>query len=562
MMLLHLLLQLTLIQLPTSTPTTHPPTTLNQHIRPQHQPTTPLHQALDAQCHDCVQSLLSSNYIDTNTPRTYDDATPLNLAIQTTNVFFIRAVLQMGGLVNDLHTLRHSSIDYTSSLYADSSTNPRKFSSLILALKSSRFVLGYLSRLFLAPSQLLSPPEELLDIIHHIRAHISSRSDSRSTLPTSISMRDIRDAFDARTEEIVRVLLEAGATVDVPDMHGDTALLHAARLGFRGAVSALLAAGANCTYANKNGLTSLDISFTQGFVKLEQLLREDDNCKRTHHLDRLAGETHVVNADGTTGQPVGDTETPRRVRVVFDDDLELKIIFFQHVIVRRLPLLVKARKNKEDRNKWTIDHVQHIFGFLKSRVSIIPYSLQFGLAKSSTQYLNLTEYITIMKQQQQEQQQQQQQQQQQHDVMPQETVKNLPLYWFSSLRHNKTLEKFVEDQVQTPPYVNSSKIGYVRDFYEFFIGSHGTGSPQHLHNSAWNLMLSGKKEWFFWSPGAASITTTPPLKAYQEWKQEAEYTCIQEDGDVVLIPEDWGHATFSLGENVGFAAEYSQNMSG
>ena len=562
MITLRTLILLLLLQLPTSTPTTQPPTTLNEHILPHHQPTTPLHQALDAQCHDCVQSLLSSNYIDTNTPRSYDDATPLNLAIQTTNVFFIRAVLQMGGSVNDLHTLRHSSIDYTSSLHADSSTNPRKFSSLILALKASRFVLGYLSRLFLAPLQLLSPPEELLDLIHHVRAHISSRSDSRSTLPTSISMRDIRDAFDARTEEIVRVLLEAGATVDLPDIFGDTALLHAARLGFRGAVSALLAAGANCMYANKNGLTSLEIASTQGFVKLEQLLREDDNCKRMHHLGGEAGETHVVNADGTTGQSVGDTETPRRVRVVFDDDLELKITFFQHVIVRRLPLLVKARKNKEDRNKWTIDHVQHTFGFLKSRVSIIPYSLQYGLAKSSTQYLNLTEYITIMKQQQQEQQQQQQQQQQQHVVMQQETVKNLPLYWFSSLRHNKTLEKFVEDQVQTPPYVNNSKIGYVRDFYEFFIGSHGTGSPQHLHNSAWNFLARGKKEWFFWSPGAASITTTPPLEAYQEWKQKAEYTCIQEDGDVVLIPEDWGHATFSLEENVGFAAEYSQNMSG
>ena len=36
--------------------------------------------------------------------------------------------------------------------------------------------------------------------------------------------------------------------------------------------------------------------------------------------------------------------------------------------------------------------------------------------------------------------------------------------------------------------------------------------------------------------------------------------CIQNQGDIILVPENWGHSTFSLSENVGIASEFSIDL--
>ena len=46
------------------------------------------------------------------------------------------------------------------------------------------------------------------------------------------------------------------------------------------------------------------------------------------------------------------------------------------------------------------------------------------------------------------------------------------------------------------------------------------------------------------------------VKAFNEKSMQ----CIQNQGDVVLVPENWGHSTFSLSENVGIASEFSIDL--
>ena len=32
--------------------------------------------------------------------------------------------------------------------------------------------------------------------------------------------------------------------------------------------------------------------------------------------------------------------------------------------------------------------------------------------------------------------------------------------------------------------------------------------------------------------------------------------CVQESGDIVFVPEGWGHAVLNLAESIGFASEF------
>lgn len=36
--------------------------------------------------------------------------------------------------------------------------------------------------------------------------------------------------------------------------------------------------------------------------------------------------------------------------------------------------------------------------------------------------------------------------------------------------------------------------------------------------------------------------------------------CVQESGDVLFIPEAWGHSVLNLAESVGYASEFEWGM--
>lgn len=99
------------------------------------------------------------------------------------------------------------------------------------------------------------------------------------------------------------------------------------------------------------------------------------------------------------------------------------------------------------------------------------------------------------------------------------------------------------------------------DSIHFSLGRPGSGAPLHIHADAANALVSGSKRWLVYTPGRTLYSRTP----IQEWideyyptlaEDERPLECIQNAGDIVYVPLDWGHAVVNLEENTfGYALE-------
>lgn len=99
-----------------------------------------------------------------------------------------------------------------------------------------------------------------------------------------------------------------------------------------------------------------------------------------------------------------------------------------------------------------------------------------------------------------------------------------------------------------------------KDSIHFFLGSANSGAPFHIHADAINVITKGRKKWFIAPP----IQALYSRKHIAQWlkedyeaiaKEKRPLECVQEEGDIVYIPFDWGHATINLELTFGFALE-------
>ena len=87
---------------------------------------------------------------------------------------------------------------------------------------------------------------------------------------------------------------------------------------------------------------------------------------------------------------------------------------------------------------------------------------------------------------------------------------------------------------------------------QFAVGDTGSGSPMHFHQDAVNLLLAGRKRWWLRPPSLSAMSRLHPLEAQSCGVAEVERcydgACVieQEVGDVVYVPDMWGHAVVNL----------------
>lgn len=95
---------------------------------------------------------------------------------------------------------------------------------------------------------------------------------------------------------------------------------------------------------------------------------------------------------------------------------------------------------------------------------------------------------------------------------------------------------------------------------QFYLGGAGAGAQPHWHGAAWNWLAHGRKRWLLSPPNEAVYSQQHVRPAVERLAASADafapLVCEQRAGDVLLVPETWGHATVNAEAwSVGWATE-------
>jgi len=90
------------------------------------------------------------------------------------------------------------------------------------------------------------------------------------------------------------------------------------------------------------------------------------------------------------------------------------------------------------------------------------------------------------------------------------------------------------------------------DFY-LFIGGDEAGPSFHWHRAAFNILDVGLKQWRITPPLHKGITAMHSNKAQHLLDEDTLLRCTQTPGDMVYLPDDWGHLVVNSGFTIGTA---------
>ncbi len=128
---------------------------------------------------------------------------------------------------------------------------------------------------------------------------------------------------------------------------------------------------------------------------------------------------------------------------------------------------------------------------------------------------------------------------------------------------------------ERPPFVEDERWLLRTASIQFYLGPAGSGAQPHWHGPAWNHLVYGRKAWTLWPPAdaiytqrhtATSAETAPANRSASASASgsgsgskpaAAPVRCVQRAGDVLVVPELWGHATRNLQPSIGWASELS-----
>ncbi len=97
------------------------------------------------------------------------------------------------------------------------------------------------------------------------------------------------------------------------------------------------------------------------------------------------------------------------------------------------------------------------------------------------------------------------------------------------------------------------------DFY-LFIGGDESGPSFHAHKDAFNILYVGLKQWRIVPPLYKGITAIHSNRAQHMLNKDAILRCTQGSGDMIYLPDQWGHLIVSSGFTIGTATIAAQPL--
>lgn len=96
---------------------------------------------------------------------------------------------------------------------------------------------------------------------------------------------------------------------------------------------------------------------------------------------------------------------------------------------------------------------------------------------------------------------------------------------------------------------------------QWALGGEGTGAPEHFHNTAWNAIVYGAKKWVIHPPHESVMSNEQILQFVESSPfMRSAWTCTQLAGEVMIIPENYGHGVLNIQPSIAIATEYKYSL--
>jgi hypothetical protein len=375
----------------------------------------------------------------------------------------------------------------------------------------------------------------------------------------SYSQSDLQLIANVEVSILLQLLLESkqlpelqgavlrGETV-LQDFNGRTPLHHAARAGNALALQMLVEAFPTLlTVEDKSGSQPIALAANAGMVAAVALL-EGLGAKRPPVLERTNVSDEGVGKDASGGWGTDVQEAHRLSRCDIDERVNITAseFYHQYLMPGRPVILRGAALDWPARDAWTKPGLLSRYGKLKVSTGATPYAASFGLPE---RHETLGDFIGRL-----------------DPERVSRDGKGNPHYAFTALKGGTGDEHtaLMNDYNWRPPFLDHDADGrgwlLSPILHQFFVGGIGQGAAVHFHSNAWNVCVYGERRWFLFPPAIAFYASIP-AKQWLENDLPALPTgarpleCMQRAGDVIFVPDMFGHGTYTVRESVGVAVE-------
>lgn len=355
-------------------------------------------------------------------------------------------------------------------------------------------------------------------------------SEVNATCQRSGGMTPLHAAAEHDNAAAIQVLVRAGAHVDATDARGRTALMSAMRWGSTAAADALVQLGADLTRRCDRGRTAADLAQMRGNAMLRQLQlvgNDGDDQKAAAEVEEC--ELPV--------EPLADMTPARLLR----DFVELG-----------RPVLLRANAAVASDAHETASRLGTCMASRIATPTTIPYPRVYLAEAAAREQGTAEEGVPFARYVQ-------------GGESMNDPATGVPRYIFEGAL---CLDEGV--QGAPPPGGDGGVLGCVDELQawrlpaglqppgmrrggacvamQLGVGNTGSGSPAHLHSTAFNALFNGTKRWALLPPRRASMSTVPAQRWFASElprlrEAHGALECTQRPGDVLVVPELWGHAT-------------------
>eukprot|EP00746_Dinoflagellata_sp_MGD_P059536 gnl/MRDRNA2_/MRDRNA2_253940_c0_seq1.p1 gnl/MRDRNA2_/MRDRNA2_253940_c0~~gnl/MRDRNA2_/MRDRNA2_253940_c0_seq1.p1 ORF type:complete len:523 (+),score=65.75 gnl/MRDRNA2_/MRDRNA2_253940_c0_seq1:112-1680(+) len=370
---------------------------------------------------------------------------------------------------------------------------------------------------------------------------------------------------------VCATLLDACAMLEHQDDAGWTALYYAVVHHEVATAQLLISRGASIERTDRRGRSIKEVSKLHGLIFPLNAVIENDSCmtKGTNSED-LASKVRKVSVlyeivcnaqDEKSKGPnlEAQHEPAKRQKVMPDAEFGARravvtlplsrVRFVQDFIALKRPTVLHSAASYllNSQRPWTRQMLISNAGDCPVVADAIPYGDDFGMRHCQIK-TTLQRFLDV--------------------ESKQHATSGVPYYVFEEVdeKVQPTLARMIRNELGgLPEPLPHPFSNFQYTSLQFSVGSSGSGSPVHFHHDALNILLSGRKRWWLWPPANAAMSRVHPSLFRAEGclqKLGPALELIQEPGDIVYVPDGWGHAVLNVEDDtISVACEFSRSVS-